>query len=123
VGARATVGRGAPSALDLSAYRDEVNFLHRQHSWQLRARLRAREGEIRKLTIRSHELERDARRLAGEPAIHSDVPSIRRRTSRVVGGELAEIRARWERHQSGAEPVTDKQVIELAVRKMMLEDQ
>lgn len=40
----------------------------------------------------------------------------------IVGGELAEIREQWRRHQSGEHPLTDKQVTELVVRKMMLED-
>ncbi len=40
----------------------------------------------------------------------------------VVRGELAEIRRKWEKHQSGEEPLTDDEIQELAVRKFMLEE-
>ncbi len=37
--------------------------------------------------------------------------------------ELREIREAWEAHKSGEKPLSDEQVRELAVRKIMLEEQ
>jgi hypothetical protein len=40
----------------------------------------------------------------------------------IVRGELNEIRETWRKHQTGEAPLTEKQQIELVVRKMMLEE-
>ena len=39
-----------------------------------------------------------------------------------VAKELREIREIWEKHKSGEKPLTDEQIRELAVRKLMLEE-
>jgi dissimilatory sulfite reductase (desulfoviridin) alpha/beta subunit len=36
--------------------------------------------------------------------------------------ELREIRDAWEKHKSGEKPLTNEQILELAVRKIMLEE-
>lgn len=40
----------------------------------------------------------------------------------VVNAELREIRERWEKHKSGEAPLTDAEAMDLAVRKLMLEE-
>lgn len=37
--------------------------------------------------------------------------------------ELREIRDKWERHKSGESVLTEQQIKDLAVRKIMLEEQ
>jgi hypothetical protein len=41
----------------------------------------------------------------------------------MVTQELREIRETWNKHISGEKPLTDEQVKELAIRKLMLEEQ
>lgn len=38
----------------------------------------------------------------------------------MVRSELREIRRKWERHESGEAPLTDEEIKDLVVQKMML---
>ena len=40
----------------------------------------------------------------------------------VVRQEIAEIREKWSKHQSGELPLTDLEIRELCVRKIMLDE-
>lgn len=40
----------------------------------------------------------------------------------LIRSELFEIRRKWERHQSGEVPLTHDELLDLAVKKMMLEE-
>lgn len=40
----------------------------------------------------------------------------------VVSGELREIQEKWKKHESGEAPLTEDEIRELAVRKLMLMD-
>ena len=40
----------------------------------------------------------------------------------VAGGEKREIMDKWNKHESGEAPLTDDEIKELAIRKMMLMD-
>lgn len=41
----------------------------------------------------------------------------------LVSQELRQIRAAWEKHKSGEAPLTDEQIKELVIRKIMLDEQ
>lgn len=41
----------------------------------------------------------------------------------VRSSELRQIREAWEKHKSGEAPLTDEQLKELAIRKLMLEEE
>lgn len=43
--------------------------------------------------------------------------------SYMVSREQREIREAWEKHQSGEKPLTEEQIKELAIRKLMLDEQ
>jgi len=42
--------------------------------------------------------------------------------SYMVGAELREIKEKWRKHESGEAPLTDEEITQLAVRKLILRE-